>query len=325
MRTNKDKLPACERVDGAYMFSVYLSKRGAEGLYRFPWKVSIVGFMANPSVLKGKEVRETLSVIASDPFFDMVEMHLLPDEAWEEAKRALEGTQLRVASGLQPLILMEGYNPSSLEEDVRVRAVEAIKRGVEVSARRGIGSVAFCSGPDPGEGDREAAKDALVKSLKEITGYAEELGVEVILETFDRDFDKRQLIGPIDEAIEVAKEVKEEYDNFGLLWDLSHAPMLNEKPDDLRRASEHLAHIHIGCAKRTEEGLKDWHPGFYRPGSINGVEEVKDLIRVLVEIGYDGALGFEVKPEEGQVWLEVVNSAKGVLYTAYARYLSETL
>jgi hypothetical protein len=63
----------------------------------------------------------------------------------------------------------------------------------------------------------------------------------------------------------------------------------------------------------------DWHPGFYRPGAVNGVEEVRELLRVLLELGYRGAIGFEVKPEEGQHWLEPVMSAKGVLYTAFSQ------
>ncbi len=307
------------------MFSVCVTKRGVEGLYKFPWKVSIVGFMANPATLKGREVRETFQTLVNDPFFDMIEIHILPDNVWDEVKTVLKDSEIKIATGLQPLVLMEGYNPSSLKEEERIKAIEAIKRGIETSAKRGINTVAFCSGPDPGRENREAAKDALIKSLKEIAGYAKKLGVKVILETFDREYDKRQLIGPINEAVEIAKAVREEYDNFGLMWDLSHAPMLGEKPSDLRIAAPYLAHIHIGCAKETSEGLKDWHPGFYRPGAINGIDEVKELIRILTDIGYSGAVGFEVKPEEGQVWLEVVNSAKGVLYTAFANYLSETL
>ena len=310
------------------MFSVYVEKEGLRINAVFPWKVSIVGFMANPPVLKSdvEAVKETIEVIANDPFFDVIELNILSDNAWNAAKNFLKASKLEVASGLQPLVLAQGYNPSALGEDDRRRAVEAIKKAIDTSIARGIKRVAFCSGPDPGPSNREAAKDALVKSLKEITGYAAKLGVYVILETFDREWDKKQLIGKIEEAVEIAETIRGEYSNFGLLWDLSHAPMLDETPQDLRKAANYLAHIHIGCAKKMPDGsLKDWHPGFYRPGAINGVDEVKELIAVLREIGYKGAIGFEVKPEEGQVWQEVVHAAKGVLYTAYAKYLVEQL
>ena len=306
------------------MLSVRVRKDGIDACYIFPWPVSIVAFMANPRFLKGEMIRETVETLASDPFFDMIEVSPLTSEQWREAEKAIEGAGVVVAVGAQPVVLMQGKNPSSLDEAARKEAVEAIKKVVEESAAHGVKSVAFCSGPDPGVGKRREAKEALIRSLKEIAEFAKDLGVTVILETFDRDWDKKQLIGPIDEALEVAKAVREEFGNFGLMWDLSHAPMLGEKPEDLKRVTEYLAHIHVGCTKKLPDGtLKDWHPGFYRPGALNGVNEVRDLIRALHEIGYRGAVGFEVKPEEGQEWLEVVHAAKGVLYTAFARYVDE--
>ncbi len=303
------------------MFSVRI-RREVEACYDFPWPVSIVAFMANPRFLKGEMIRETLETLAADPFFDMIEISPLTPEQWREAEKAIEGTGVKIAVGAQPLVLIEGKNPSALDESARKEAVSAIKKVIENAAAHGVKSVAFCSGPDPGVGKREAAKKALIESLKEIADFAKEQGVLVILETFDRDWDKKQLIGPIDEAVEIAKAVREEFENFGLMWDLSHAPMLGEKPEDLKKAAPYLAHIHIGCTKRLPDGsLKDWHPGFYRPGALNGVDEVRDLIKVLLEIGYSGAVGFEVKPEEGQEWLEPVHAAKGVLYTAFANYI----
>ncbi len=310
------------------MFSVHLSKDGGEVTVKFPWKVSIVAFMANPPVMKGDAdaAREAFATLARDPFFDVIEVNVLPEEAWRRVEPIVRETGIEVASGLQPLVLAKGFNPSSLDEGERKKAVEAIKEEIKISAARGIRKAAFCSGPDPGDKDREAAKDQLVKSLKEVAGYAEKLGVYVILETFDRYWDKKQLIGPITEAVEVAKEVREEHENFGLLWDLSHGPMLGERPRDIVVAKDYLAHIHIGCTKKMPDGaLKDWHPGFYRPGAINGVDDVKELLEVLLEIGYRGAVGFEVKPEEGQVWQEPVHAAKGVLYTAFAKLAEEKL
>ncbi len=305
------------------MLSVHVRRNGLHASYYFPWVISIVAFMANPPFLRGERVKETLETLARDPYFDMVEINPPKGpELWREIEEVAEDTGIMLAIGAQPLVLMEKKNPSALDSSARKDAVTAIKKVVEEAAAHGISGVAFCSGPDPGVGKREEAKKALIESLKEIVEYARDLDVMIVLETFDRDWDKKQLIGPIDEAVEVAKAVREDFENFGLMWDLSHAPMLGEKPEDLKRAAPYLAHIHIGCTKKLPDGsLKDWHPGFYRPGAINGIEEVMDLIRVLHEIEYQGAVGFEVKPEEGQEWLEVVQAAKGVLYTAYARYV----
>ncbi len=305
------------------MFSVYVEKNGLEGFFKFPWKISIVGFMANPATLKGLEIRETFETIAYDPFFDAIEIHPLTDSQWEEARKVLAKKPIEVISALQPIVLMQKYNPNALNEDERKKAVEALKNAIKISAERGIRAAGLCTGPDPGLENREAAKDALLKSMREILDFAKGVGVNVTLEIFDRDYDKKLLLGPLDEALKIAEILKSEYDNFGLLWDLSHAPMLHEKPEDLKKAKGLIGHIHIGCTKKTEDGLKDWHPGFYRLGAINDIDDVKRLIKVLKEIDYKGYVGFEVKPEEGQNWQEVLNAAKGVLYTAYALYLEE--
>ena len=304
------------------MLTVQARVKGVEAAVKLPWRVSIVGFMANPRVLQGdpEAVRETFLALASDSYFDIIEVQPLPEEAWSIAKSIADQRGVEIALGLQPYVLTRGVNPSALNEDVRRKSVATILEEVRKARERGVTKVAFCSGPDPGPADRGAAMDALVKSLKEVSAAAQKLGVTVILETFDRDWDRKQLIGPIAEAVKVAEQVREEYGNFGLLWDLSHGPLLNEPPSVLKAAKDYLAHVHIGCAKRLPDGrLVDWHPGFYRPGAVNGVEEVRELLRVLLELGYRGAIGFEVKPEEGQHWLEPVMSAKGVLYTAFSQ------
>ena len=81
--------------------------------------------------------------------------------------------------------------------------------------------------------------------------------------------------------------------------------------------------IHIGCSKKVGEKLYDWHPGFYRPGAINDERDVARLLRVLLDIGYTGAVSFEVKPEEGQLPMEVVYTAKSVLERAFQIVLEE--
>ncbi|MEM1631544.1 MAG: sugar phosphate isomerase/epimerase family protein [Thermofilum sp.] len=308
------------------MFAVLSRKGEVEVVARFPWRVSIVGFMANPQVLQAvpQAVKETFEMLSGDPFFDIIEVQPLPEEAWQVAEKVASARGVEIALGMQPFVLTRGVNPSALDEDIRRKSVGVILEEMKRAYAHGVRKLAFSSGPDPGPANREAALDALVRSLKEVCAEAQKLGVTVILETFDREWDRKQLIGPIGDAVKVAREVRESYGNFGLMWDLSHGPLLNEKPSDIKVAKEYLAHVHIGCAKRLPDGrMVDWHPGFYRPGAINGVEDVAELLKVLLEIGYKGAVGFEVKPEEGQAWLEPVQAAKGVLYTAFARLVSQ--
>lgn len=309
---------------GCSVLAAGFRKGGLETVSKLPWKVSIVAFMANPLLQREEQVGETIGALASDPFFDVIEVLPMSERAWRIAEPIILEHGVEAAVGVQPLIINQGYDPSALDEEDRRKAVRMLINSVEVAASRGVKLLAFCSGPDPGPADREAAKDALVRSAREVAREAERLGATLALETFDRDWDRRRLIGPLAEAVKVAEEVRAEYSNFGLLWDLSHAPMLNEGPANLRAAREYLVHVHIGCAKRMPDGrLADTHPGFYRPGAINGVEEVAELLRVLLSIGYRGCVGFEVRPEERQEWREPVEAAKGVLYTAFAKVARE--
>jgi len=305
------------------MFSVRVRAGGVEATCEFPWPVSIVSFMANPQMTGDAErFRETLRWIAEDPFFDAVEIPPPREDQLGIVREAVGEAGLRVMLGAQPAILNRGLNPSAPREEDRRSAVRELKSIMETAASLGVDAVAICSGPDPGPGRREAAVRALRESLRELYEEASRLGTRLVVETFDRDWDRRLLLGPIREAADLLGELRGEGVEIGLLWDLSHAPMLGERPSDLKAAAGLLAHVHIGCAKRLPDGaFRDSHPGFYRPGAVNGVEEVEELIGVLASMGYRNSVGFEVKPEEGQLWQEVVQSAKGVLYTAYARYV----
>ncbi|MGQ9513628.1 MAG: sugar phosphate isomerase/epimerase family protein [Thermoproteota archaeon] len=283
---------------------------------RFPWKIGIVSFMAFPSMTKGpNELLESIKVIADDPLFDAIEIPLIPNSSWDSLNKVLEGKE--IARGCQPDLLTGKLDLNSLDEKRREEAVSYVKRQVEECSRQGLKRLAICSGPDPGKERREEAKRLLVKSLVDICLYASRKNLEILLETFDRDWDKKLLIGPIDEAIEVIDAVRKTEKNIGLMWDLSHAPLLGEKPEDLRRASHVLEHIHIGCTKQLDDKLLDWHPVFYTKGAINTSHDVAKLLQTLLEIRYKGIVAFEVKPEEHQTSQQVLDIAKGTLISAF--------
>ena len=101
--------------------------------------------------------------------------------------------------------------------------------------------------------------------------------------------------------------------------------MLNEKPQVLEKAKDALMHVHVGCAKQTESGMVDTHPVFYSKGAVNAVEEVAELIKTLLSIGYGRMVSFEVRPEEGQTSEAAIACSKAMLMTAYTRIVSESL
>lgn len=305
-------------------FAVTLRHRNLHLSTEFPWKTSIVSFMAYPQMTQEKgDAADDLLKILHDPFFDAVEVGSLGPNDWERVKEYT--AKKTFARGLQPDILSNKLDLNSLDASIRQEAIKRIKGEIDLVSSRGIQMVALCSGANPSASERREATKNLVQSLIEICRYASQKEIRVALETFDRNYDKKLLIGPLSEGIEVVSNVRKHCGNIGLMWDLSHAPMLGETPDDLRSAEGLLAHIHVGCSKKTDGSLVDSHPGFYTKGAVNSEGEVARLLQVLLEIKYRGMIGFEVKPEPHQTSDEIVTTAKGVLMSAYQCVVSSIL
>jgi hypothetical protein len=71
--------------------------------------------------------------------------------------------------------------------------------------------------------------------------------MRVVLEIFDFDIDKKSLIGPAVLAKRFAEEIRKEHNNFGLMTDLSHIPMLHETCEEsILPIKDYLAHAHMG-------------------------------------------------------------------------------
>lgn len=295
-------------------------------------KVGLIHFMAYPEVIKGEgPILETLEEIAKDDYFDVVEVTWIKDSGIrEKAKEMLEVSGLEVKYGAQPRLLIPKLDINSLNEEEREKAIETVKEGIDEAIEIGATGLALLSGKDPGINKRNKAKEALIDSLKQICKYADlkEEGFPIALEIFDRDIDKRCLIGPVEEAKEVAIKVKEECDNFGLLHDLSHLPLLKETPEEaLYPIKDYLTHIHIGnCVlkDKNHEAYGDQHPRFGIKGGENGVDEVVLFLKVLFDMGYLNekerkVVSFEVKPLKDESSDIVITNAKRTLNKAWSK------
>ena len=291
----------------------------------------VIHFMAYPSTIKGEgPILETLEKIAVDDFFGAIELTWIKDQASrEEAKKLLEASHLDVYYGAQPRLLTTGLDLNSFNPEERKKAVATIKEGVDEAIELGAKAIAFLSGKNV-EGERKAeAIDLLVDSLKQICAYARsrknDLGV--VLEIFDYDVDKCSLVGPVEVAREVAERVTVEYDNFGLMVDLSHLPLLRESAEEsIIPIKDYLVHIHIGngVMEREHPAYGDSHPRFGLAGGANDVDELVEFLRVLIDIGYlDGkeakTVSFEVKPLAGESSEVILANAKRTLRKAWAK------
>ena len=234
---------------------------------------------------------------------------------------------MSVGYGAHPAILGQGLDINALDEMARSHACKVLMMHMDEAIYMGAESFVFLSGKDPGEQQREDALQALIRSLNELCAYSKRKnGPKIVLEGFDCKVDKCCLFGPAAIGQRIAREVCGENDNFGILVDLSHLPLLEESAAQaLEPVKEYLAGAHIGNAI-TDPGLVgygDNHPPFSTPGSANGLKELVDFLKTLSDVHFLNEqtrpiVSFEIKPFEGQDPSAVITGAKRLMRRAWA-------
>lgn len=299
--------------------------------------IGLIHPMAYPSVIKGEgPIVETLRTILGDEYFGAVEVTWIHDpKVRAEVAQMLKYAHVDIIFAGQPPLLLQKLDLNNGEENSRKAAIDQCKRSVDQAYELGASIMAVLSGPDPSDGDRHSAKQRLVDSLIEICNYAKaqcpQKPLTISLETFDQNIDKKCLIGPTDDAVEVAEAVTRQVENFGLTVDLSHQPLLGETINHMViKASPYLIHTHIGnCVMKDAEhpAYGDQHPIFGCSFGEVDVPEVAAFLRCLLDTGYFKknvptkmpVVSFEIKPLPGEESDIIVAAAKRVLNEAWAR------
>ena len=284
-------------------------------------KLGIVHFMAYPDESKRKE---TIKKVLCDEYFDVIEVTgILP----EETKKDLLSSRITVCYGAQPVIMGLGLNVNSVDEDKRKESVEVLKNYIDEAYSINAVGFGFLSGHYEEE-NKELAFQQLLVSSYELCEYAKLKGtMKIFHEVFDFDVDKCSLIGPSSLAAEYAEIVTSKYDNFGLMLDLSHIPLVRESIKDcVQTLRKYIGHIHIGnavVADKSMDAYGDLHPRFGFPNSENDVEELIEFLDSLFQIGYFNEeekriVSFEVKPFKDEDPDIIMSNNKRTLNQAWA-------
>jgi sugar phosphate isomerase/epimerase len=293
-------------------------------------RLGLLHFMAYPVGSGTGPILETLEALLRDADFEVIEVSWMRDPGVRaEARALLDASGVEVKYGAHPRLLQGKLDLNALDESARRAAVLEVHEAIDEALELGAHEVSFLSGPYPGPAQEAEAVDALVRSIDELAARATPDGARLALEVFDRDVDKRCLVGPAALARQVAERVRERHESFGLVVDSSHTPLLFETPAQaLEPVREFLVHAHIGnCV--LEEGHRaygDTHPRLGYPGGVNGPAEVAEFLGALFDVGYLDASGarrasisFEVKPVGDERPELVVAASKRVLADAWWR------
>lgn len=251
-------------------------------------------------------ILECLKKIVTDPYFEVVEVaHMKDAEVRKAAADMIVRGHMTSSYGGQGRMLGAGLNINDLNEEGRQKALASLKEGIDEAYEMGVEDFAFLAGRYEEE-TKEESFQALLKSTRELCEYAKSKGdMPVLCEVFDYDIAKKSLIGPVDMVKRYAETICAEYDNFGLMVDLSHIPMLHETIEEsLLPVQQYIRHAHMGntVIKSPEcPAYGDEHPRFGFPNSENDVEELAAYLRLLLKIGFLNEkkrpiVSFEIKP-----------------------------
>ena len=297
-------------------------------------RLSVVHALAYPTAQPGEAYYvDSVKRLANDDFFSVIEIVWLKDPELRKTVREIaESAHVTTTYGAQPALLSQKLDLSSADDSNRKRAVDQMKSCVDEAADLGAERMSLLSGFYRGEQQREESMRLLVDSLNEICSYGEQKHMPIMLEAFDREVEKKCVIGPAEDAASLTRAVRRNHPDFGIMYDMAHGPLLNETANHgLNLLKRYLVHIHLGnCVKSdsTHPAFGDKHPRFGVRGGEHDVEELVRFIKILFKIGYvhrkpTGVhlpiVGFEVKPMSGEDPDTVIAGTKRVWREAWAR------
>lgn len=292
-----------------------------ESIHKY-FQVGTIQWMSYPFT----DPMESLLEIVRDDYFDAIELKGYGSpEANEKAKHILQQSHMTVCFGAQPWLLKDRLNPNDIYEEGRKSAENALKNAVDEAHFLGASGIAFLAGKWNDE-TKEQAYQQLLKTTRAVCDYAATKNMNVELEVFDYDMDKKALIGPAPLAARFAGDMRMTHNNFGLVVDLSHFPTTYETSKFvIRTLRPYITHFHFGNAvvRRGCDGYGDLHPRMGYPNSANDTMELLDFLRVLKEEGFFNAenpciLSMEVAPRPGEDERIVLANTKRVLNRAWA-------
>ncbi|MDC7245842.1 MAG: TIM barrel protein [Sphaerochaetaceae bacterium] len=290
--------------------------------------LGIVHSMAFPDSQKSADAYlSTLKELLKDDYFEVIEIGALPFAQLNTVVPPLiRSAHADLTYSGHSRLFSQKLNINSLDEIERERAVETLKEGIDEAYSWGALNFQFLS-REFEEQTKEKSLDALVRSTLELCEYAKKKGeMKICLEIFDYDIDKRSLIGPAFLAAEYAARVTARYDNFGLMVDCSHIPMIHETIDEaIDPVKEFIVHAHMGntlISDPSDPSYGDNHPPFGYPESENDTAYLAQYLKKMLSVGYldkekRPVLSFEVKPQHNQDPHIVIANAKRTLRDAW--------
>lgn len=179
---------------------------------------------------------------------------------------------------------------SSLDIQEQEMTKLVLKDQIDMAAAIGATGFVFVSGADVPH-NRPAAREAFKDFCRWFCRELDKHNIDALLEPFDRTIDKKFLYGPIDDCVELMKDLHSEgITNIGIELDMAHLPLMFEEFESaIERCAPYLKRIHLGnCVLQDKNHplYGDMHPPMGLPGGEIDTPELVRILRKLYEVGY---------------------------------------
>jgi sugar phosphate isomerase/epimerase len=242
-----------------------------------------------------EQMISNLLTILEDPFFTAVEVSYIADkEARELAAKYMQYSCVEIIFNGGDAFRQLNLNLSSLDSAARNNSIEQCKTLIDHCYGMNAKIMHIVTGKFEGEDSKQQNINAFIASTMELCKYAKEKAETyelcISLEIGDRHVDRKYLLGPTHEAVHAARMIRSEYNNFGLLLDQSHLPLMGEDPHkSLWLAKDYLTHIHLGNSylrDRQAPYFGDKHIPFGVKDSEVSIVELTKFITTLQDIEF---------------------------------------
>ena len=193
-------------------------------------------------------------------------------------------TAVPTVPSVLPLPLLPG--PERPEE-----RIASLVASVHRLAPFGPSAVLCFTGP-AGERDPADARRIAVDGLRTVTRAAEEVGVRLALEPFQREgIEDWAMVNTLGEAAELIEEVGS--DTLGIQFDVWHLWNTPDLLDEIRRHAHLIAGVHVDDWREPTRGWADR----VLPG--DGAADLPGILGVLEEVGWEGFYDLEIFSDNG--------------------------
>ena len=254
-----------------------------------------------PIVLQGD--LDAAFALAAELGYDGVEVHLRhPDEVDRgaivamAAKHAIEIPTL----GTGFAAMEDGLKFASPDPEIRRRAVARVRE--HISLAKGlhsavtIGALSGNAGSDPCE--RSVRRRAALTCLEECCEAAAASGVTLLLEPINRY--ECDYVNTLADAMDIVRQVGAP--TLKVLADTFHMNIEEANiAESLREAGSLLGHVHLVDSNRQAPG--------------HGHLDVREILRVLTDMDYQGFISFEVlpRPTPRDAAADAISCVRGIL------------